>query len=611
MKNIQKYGLFFPLLLLLCGSIQGQIMPVEVIHFSTTPSQATNIVIVGDGYTLEQQDKFIIDARKASIEMLNQLPWRNYRGSINVIAIKVVSEVTGASRDPNKLINNYFGSSYWSFNIERLLYAWHSSKVGNVLMSNAPFYDIGVIVVNDNKYGGSGGTFSAFSTHQSATEIMIHEIGHSFGRLSDEYWAGPQYARENSNMTQNTNPETVIWKRFLNRNEVGIYPHAESPTWHRPHQNCKMRFLGPPFCGVCSNELTVRLQNLSRVPPPTRPIAFFGADILEIEAGKTVNFFDFSSYAPTGWEWEFEGGTPKSSTDRYPRVTYKTAGNFNVTLKAKNANGENVLLRNDFITVLPGMGDNTPPTIKIKNIKVALDKNGIATVKPEDVDDGTFDDVALESLELSKTEFCCEDHGENVVVFKATDTSGNTASEKVIITVVDKILPTPKTKNITIQLDENGFASLKPKDVDDGSFDNCSIKSMSLSKTEFGIGDSGENKVIFTVIDVCGNSCEAEIIVTVEIFLSADSGNAELDNIKLYPNPANDLVVIEFLQSHDQMPQSLQILDLNGRLMKEVTQFEKTGKFIYLDVNGLPSGQYFVRFYNQTTVQVLRFVIEK
>lgn len=591
--------------------VQGQILPLEVIHYSGSPSEVTNMVILGDGYTLDDQGKFVNDAKKAITEMLSQPPWSDYRESINVYAIKVVSNVAGASRDPDNLIDNYFGSSYWSFDIERLLVAWRSGRVSSVLMSNTPFYDIGVIVVNDDKYGGSGGAFAVFSTNQASAEIMIHELGHSFVNLADEYWAGDQYAREMANMTRNTDSEKIKWREFLNRNGVGIYPHEESPTWHRPHQNCKMRFLGRPFCDVCSHELEGQLQLLSTPPDPDRPIAFFGADRREIMTNEKVNFYDFSSYTPTSWEWTFEGGTPSTSTEKNPEVTYEVAGWYPVALKAKNEMGENEIVRNGLIIVRSPLPDDVPPTIKTKNIQIELDANGQANITPGHVYDGTTDDVALELLELSRTAFDCDDIGENTVVFKAVDASGNEASAEVIVTVLDKILPVAMAMDIEIQLDEDGFASIKPEDVDNGSFDNCGIQSMSLSKTEFGREDNGDNKVIFTVTDQSGNSNKTEITVNVDIILSAESGNNTSGNIRLYPNPANDLVHIEYPRSVDPQLQSLQILDINGRLLNEITEFEKEGKTIPVGVKGLPSGQYFVRLNAGRSLKILRFTIAR
>lgn len=607
-KQIQ--GFFILVFLFLSLHSHAQLMPMEIIHYSGSPNEVTNVVIVGDGYTAAQQDKFINDAKNATAGMLSQLPWRNYRNGINVYAIKVVSNVSGAAMNPNNLIDNYFGSSYWSHNIERLLVAWRSSKIFTVLFSNTPFFDIGVLVVNDSKYGGSGGTFAVFSTHSSATEIMIHELGHSFGNLADEYWAGPQYARERHNMTQDTDPLTNKWRSFLNRNGIGIYPHAESPTWHRPHQNCKMRFLGRSFCDVCSHHLEARLKFLSTPEAPARPTALFGADKLEVKSLEKVKFFDLSTHNPTSWEWTFEGGTPEVSNEKNPEITYRFGGKYKVILKAKNSTGENVFSREEFITVVGPAADITPPVIVTKKVKIELDENGEAIVCAEDIDDGTYDDVELVKISISKEKFTCEDIGDNKVIFKAMDSSGNESQAEVIVVVDDKIKPTIKAKDVEIYLDSDGIAYLNPSDVDDGSFDNCEISEMTLSKTAFSRGDSGENKVIFTIKDSCSNSVSVEITVKVNIILSTENGEIS-ESLKFYPNPANDIVFIEYHKFIDPQLESLEVMDINGRILNEIRTFERNGKVIPIEVKALKSGQYFIRLNSQKSVKILRFAISR
>ncbi|MCL6259300.1 M64 family metallo-endopeptidase [Aquiflexum sp. TKW24L] len=611
MRTCKKYVLAACLLNFLVLEILGQNMPIEIIHYSGPPTEVTNIVILGDGYTDVDQEKFILDATKAMQEKLNQEPWKSYRNKINVFAIKVVSKVRGASMDPNNLIDNYFGSSYWSYNIERLLMPWRNSKIVNVLMSNTPFFDIGVLVVNDDKYGGSGGTFAVFSTNQAATEIMIHELGHSFVNLADEYWAGSDYAREQANMTKDTKPGTIKWKNFLNKNGIGIYPHSESPTWHRPHQNCKMRFLGPSFCDVCSHEIKTKLQLLSTQPEPSIPIAFFGANKLEIKVNEKVNFIDLSSFDPISWEWTFEGGSPASSTDQNPEIIYKEGGIYQVSLKVKNEKGENMISRVGFIKVIPDGVDEVPPIVKVKNIEIELDSEGIAVVVPDSVDDGTFDNVGLDRLEISKSNFDCGDIGVNTVIFKAIDTSGNEASAEVEVTIVDNFPPEIVAYDIEIQLDRDGFATLTLEDVDKGTFDNCSIQSMTLSKTKFGLGDKGDNSVLLTVRDQSGNTSVLEIKVKVDIILSASDGENDFGTVKLYPNPAKELIQIEYVKTIDPLLQSIQVLDSQGRLINEWLDFEKSGKRISLDIGHLPSGQYFVRLDNGKKLTVLRFTLAK
>jgi hypothetical protein len=107
------------------------------------------------------------------------------------------------------------------------------------------------MLVNSTTYGGSGGWVATASLNEDSKEIALHELGHSFADLADEYWAGAQYAGEAINMTQETNLDILKWRNWHGDNGIGLYSHAESPSWYRPHQNCLMRYLEVPFCAVC------------------------------------------------------------------------------------------------------------------------------------------------------------------------------------------------------------------------------------------------------------------------------------------------------------------------------------------------------------------------
>jgi hypothetical protein len=221
-----------------------------------------NLVILGDGYTLNELPEFDMAAIDLAEYVLNQRPMDSYRNFFNVFSIRVPSNESGAALDPSALIDNYFGSTYNYAGIDRLLVPTKRSEAFNVLINNFPEYDQVMVVVNHEKYGGSGGTFATTSIHNSAPEIAAHEIGHSFSNLRDEYWAGPQYARESLNMTQKTDVDSIIWANWYGAFEVGLYPFSEDPTWHRPHENCKMRRLGPEFCAVCTEAFVERIHRL-------------------------------------------------------------------------------------------------------------------------------------------------------------------------------------------------------------------------------------------------------------------------------------------------------------------------------------------------------------
>jgi PKD repeat protein len=92
------------------------------------------------------------------------------------------------------------------------------------------------------------------------------------------------------------------------------------------------------------------------VNPPPPPVADFTASATTVTEGQNVTFTDTSTNNPTSWSWTFEGGTPATSTDQNPTVTYNTEGTYDVTLTATNAGGSDDEIKPDYITVNPPGG---------------------------------------------------------------------------------------------------------------------------------------------------------------------------------------------------------------------------------------------------------------
>ncbi|KMQ67202.1 von Willebrand factor A [Chryseobacterium sp. FH2] len=229
-----------------------------------------NIAVMGDGFTAAQQADFINSAQNTVNYLFTKTPYKEYKNYFNAYAIKVVSAETGVKHPgtatdvtepviPVSNPNNYLGSSF-DFGVHRCIYSNTTNKVAQVLAANLPDYDITYILGNSTEYGGCGGTYAFASLNASSNEIVVHELGHSFGQLADEYWfAG---SGELANKTQTSDPATIRWKNWVGLNGVGIYPHAESPTWYRPHQNCEMRYLNREFCSVCTEAIIERIHSL-------------------------------------------------------------------------------------------------------------------------------------------------------------------------------------------------------------------------------------------------------------------------------------------------------------------------------------------------------------
>lgn len=250
--------------LLLCGlcsflNVFSQSFPVEQIYTTGPDSNRIVFVFLGDGYLSSQQDKYITDVKNMVDQLFNKSPFLEYKNFFNVYAIKVPSNVEGAATNPSNLIDNYFGSSFGVSGIERLLVPQHSSKVYEVLTANFPNYDQVLMMVNSTTYGGSGGAIATMSTNSQSGEIGIHEIGHSFANLADEYYFKVQ---ERPNQTSESDPTKVKWATWINQNGTGVYPHAENTTQYRPHQNCEMRYLNRAFCWVCREAFVDKFYTL-------------------------------------------------------------------------------------------------------------------------------------------------------------------------------------------------------------------------------------------------------------------------------------------------------------------------------------------------------------
>lgn len=229
-----------------------------------------NMVVIGDGFTAAQQANFIADATTLVNYIFAKSPFNQYKNYFNVYAIKVISLESGVKHPgtatdvtepvfPVSNPNNFLGTTF-DVGVHRCVYSNTTNKVTGVLASNVPDFDIAFVLGNSPEYGGCGGTYAFLSNHPSAPEIVVHELGHSFGNLADEYWFSG--TGESPNKTKDNNAATNRWKNWLGINSIGMFPYEESPTWFRPNQNCEMRYLNREFCSVCKQQLIERVHTL-------------------------------------------------------------------------------------------------------------------------------------------------------------------------------------------------------------------------------------------------------------------------------------------------------------------------------------------------------------
>jgi hypothetical protein len=160
------------------------------------------------------------------------------------------------------------------------------------------------------------------------------------------------------------------------------------------------------------------------------------------------------------------------------------------------------------------VNDTELPVVKTQNIIAQLGANGQVSITASQINNGSTDNCAIATVVLDKVNFNCSNVGQNTVLLTVTDIHGNSASGTATVTVQDNIRPTVITQPVTVTL-INGAASVTAAQVNNGSFDNCGIATITVSPANFNCNNIGSNTVILTVTDVNGNTNTASATVTV------------------------------------------------------------------------------------------------
>lgn len=162
----------------------------DIILDNGTPSEKLDIVILGDGYTKAEMDKFLKDTKRLTNALLAAEPFKSHIKDINIRAIETPSEVSGVNKPhPGVFKRTPLSVSYGSFDSERYALTFDNRTVRD-LASEVP-YDFMVIIVNERTYGG-GGIYNLYTTvsadNKYSEYIMVHELGHHMAALADEYY---------------------------------------------------------------------------------------------------------------------------------------------------------------------------------------------------------------------------------------------------------------------------------------------------------------------------------------------------------------------------------------------------------------------------------------
>ena len=259
---------------------------VTVLQDSGDPVRRVDIAVLGDGYTSAEMGKFAADVSLFMNSFLDQQPMREYRSYFNLRRIDVASVESGTDHpelSPPVFKNTAFDATYYCSAILRLICVSTTKVLAAASVVPPSQRDLIIVIVNDSQYGGSGGPVAVASTNAAAVELILHETGHTFAFLADEYTTQPPACSDttepaSANATKETNRAAIKWAPWISPStpiptagttlgEPGLYLGSRycPNTLYRPTYDSKMRSLGRSYDQINTEEFVKRFYEFA--PP--------------------------------------------------------------------------------------------------------------------------------------------------------------------------------------------------------------------------------------------------------------------------------------------------------------------------------------------------------
>jgi hypothetical protein len=253
---------------------------------SGDPSIRVDVVIIPEGYTIEEMGLFKEDCKKFANYLFNATPFKENKEKFNIWGVEAPSEESGTDIPADNIWKKtILNSTFYTFNLERYLMTSDNKSVRDVA-ANAP-YDQIYILANSSKYGG-GAIYNHYSVcvnkNMFEEYVFVHEFGHGFGFLADEYYTSDvayndYYPLDVEPLEKNLT--TLVdfdskWKHLIKEgvpvptpnerkyeNVVGVFEGGGymNKGIYRPEYDCSMKSASVDnFCEVCKQALTEMIE---------------------------------------------------------------------------------------------------------------------------------------------------------------------------------------------------------------------------------------------------------------------------------------------------------------------------------------------------------------
>ena len=256
---------------------QHGVTPYALLQQAADTANCIHLAYLAEGYRAEEMGTFIADARAAMEALFEHEPFKSSRSRFNIVAVKSPSAESGASNPGKGIWKNTALHSHWYTNYsERYLTTSHLKDMHD-LLAGTPYEHI-LVLVNSDGYGG-GGILNSYilSTTRNAwaKPVVVHEFGHSFAGLADEYAYDAEpvdlYPLDVEPWEKNITTRVDFrdkWENLLGKDKAaGFYEGAgyKLKGVYRAYEDCRMRTNETPeFCPVCRQALQALIDFYTR-----------------------------------------------------------------------------------------------------------------------------------------------------------------------------------------------------------------------------------------------------------------------------------------------------------------------------------------------------------
>ena len=259
---------------------------ITKIYGEGDPEKSVDLAFIAEGYTAEEMGKFREDVKMMADVLFAEAPYSEFKDKFNIWAVEAISLESGTDIPGEKrYVNTALNSSFYTFDIDRYLTTQDIKSV-NDYAAVVPHDNI-IVLINSTKYGGGGvyNYYSGATTGNSLSKIVfIHEFGHGFAGLADEYYSSSVAYDEfyplnvepwEPNITTMVNFESK-WKKLIGKDTPVPTPATEkykdvtglfegggysAKGIFRPEMDCRMKSNNPKrYCSVCRNAVKEMIE---------------------------------------------------------------------------------------------------------------------------------------------------------------------------------------------------------------------------------------------------------------------------------------------------------------------------------------------------------------